>query len=150
MKKSLETKSFAVVVLESAPRLGRPLLVTHRVLSDCRSGNRNTEFPQFSVDAGSAPEPVGRAQFPDQSTNLTRHQPGALCQDHSSRPSRKPLRCQAITASGLTMSRQSLQRRINQSIRVSRRAYPKFAHAKIAFTGLIIGSEGSFQPSFTR
>jgi hypothetical protein len=76
-----------------------------QVLGDRGLRHRDSNLQQFSVNAGSSPARVGEAHFPDQIPNFWRYTRSSFKMATLPIPIQsKPLRCQAMTVSGLTRS----------------------------------------------
>ena len=87
---------------------GRVPLVTvsHHVLAAAGLANLDAEFEQFALDARRAPQWVISAHLVDQFAGFFRNRwpSGLRAPDLPSQKIRKPLRCQAMTVSGFTMT----------------------------------------------
>jgi hypothetical protein len=69
-KKSVRPMSLQVTGQEGLPGLRRRLWLSDHIFRDGRLSNVDTEFEQFTVDAGSAPERVGNAHMANKITRL--------------------------------------------------------------------------------
>src|SRR5260370_36887325 len=100
-----------VILQEGAPVLRRRLPTAYDVLAHAGLADIYAEFKQFAVDAGRAPKRILAAHLPNQLANLFRYRLGARVgrDELYVQNSWKPLRCQPMTVSGLTMTREDRQ-----------------------------------------
>ena len=94
--------------------------VTDQILAYAGLADFDTKLEQFTVDPRRTPERVLPAHVADQIAYVLRNRrrPGCPCRTFQVQNTRKPLRCQAITVPGLTITNadcQSLQSRHSQA-----------------------------------
>lgn len=100
-----------LVFRECAPPLGRRFSMSQHVFANGWLGDLDTQFEQLTMDARCAPQRIVATHPPDQITNSggSAGRPSLPRRTLQVQNRRKPLRCQAMTVSGCTISRADFQ-----------------------------------------
>ena len=95
-----------VIVEEGAPRLRGRLTLPRHVLGHAGLADFDAQFEQFSVDAGAPQSGFSRLilRIRSRTSREIVGRPAWPCRIFQVQNRRNPLRCQAITVSGLTMA----------------------------------------------
>ena len=103
---------------ECPPGLRRWPLGTDQILAHAGPADFDTELEQFTVDPRRTPEIRLMLRIRSRTSFGIAGRPGCPCRTFQVQNTRKPLRCQAITVPGLTITNadcQSLQSRHSQA-----------------------------------
>src|SRR3954447_21972350 len=115
---------------ERSPALRRRSSSPRHVLGDGGLADIDAELEEFSMDAWSAPERIGKTDLPDQPPNFWRDAwPAGTPTRFPAPKERKPARCHRTTVSGSTIVRAS---RIRGAIRYRQ---TKIIRSKLLKTG---------------
>src|SRR5215467_3294306 len=102
-----------VILQERLPGLRGWIAPAYEVLAHAGFADVDAQLEQFPVDARRTPERIVEAHPTNQLPNLFGHRwtPGLPRRTFQVQNNRKPLRCQPMTVSGLTMSNEDCQSR---------------------------------------